>query len=118
MIALQSSAQLDPALAIYGQELTARLRWLESVVGVRGRGKFEHAKLDSGVFAGQYVSGVIDSEQGRKVVCDLVDQLRAGHVAKLCDINSYYRHGKRRPAGMIVQGDALIDVWPSPDPVA
>lgn len=98
----QTAFPTDPATAIDGSNLTRRLRRLESIVGPRGRGKFEHAKLNTGVFAGQYVSGVIESEPGRHLVCGLLDQLIAGRTAALCDINSYYRHGKRIQAGMVI----------------
>ena len=97
--------------AIYGQPAAERLAWLEVTAGIRAVHKFMDGKVGGAGYSGQYVMGICDSESGRHLICHLLDELKDGKVIALCDIDSYYSAGGRRPVGMQLLEGKLVDVW-------
>lgn len=60
---------------------------------------------------GQYMAALCDMPRYREFVCGLLDALQAGRVVSVCDVDSYYRHGKIWPVGMQIRNGQLMDVW-------
>lgn len=92
-----------------GRKAAAGLHWLERAAGPRAVQKC----LSGTQFSGQYLTGIADMREGRRIIGELLDLLRQGHAIPLCDVDSYYAAGKRWPQGMAVRDGHLIDVWPS-----
>lgn len=101
-----------PWTPIVGRRAAAGLRWLEQAAGERAVQKFLGGKIRGTRFSGQYLCGIADSTEGRRVIGALLDLLRQGHAVPLCDVDSYYAAGKRWPLGMAVRDGRLVDIWP------
>jgi hypothetical protein len=107
----KSVAGQDAMERMFGQALSVQLRWLESTVGLEGVRKFHNGKIRQRPFSGQYVTGVVHNEQGRVMLCSMIDALKRGEMVPLCDVDSYYRRNREWPQGMRIEGSQLIDVW-------
>ncbi len=114
---IDSTAMVKPATTslpwtpIVGEQAAAGLLWLEQTAGPRAVQKFLGGKIRGTQFSGQYVIGVADQAGGREVICELLELVKQGHGIPLCDVDSYYAHGKRWPLGMSIHGGRLVDVW-------
>lgn len=95
-------------------QCSQRLDWLTSVAGEPSRRKFMGAKIDVPQYSGLYVDGILPTVEGYRFLIELLDQLKDGLAIPLFDVDSYYAHGKRWPAGMRLEGDQRVDVWPEP----
>jgi hypothetical protein len=105
-----------PWTPVVGRRAAAGLHWLEQAAGPRAVQKFLGGKVHHPRFSGQYLCGINDSAAGRKVIAELLDQLRLGQIIPLCDVDTYYAAGKRWPLGMAVRDGRLVDVWPVANP--
>ena len=95
-------------------EYLARLDWLRSVAGETAVLKFRDAKVGAPPYGGQYVSSAEGTVEGYRVLIELIDQLKDGLAIPSVDVDSYYAHGKRWPAGMRLKENRLVDTWPEP----
>lgn len=95
-------------------EFDAHLEWLKSLAGEGAGRKFMGAKIDVPQYSGMYIDGILPFVEGYRFLIELLDQLKDGLSIPLIDVNSYYAHGKRWPAGMSLEGNQLVDVWPEP----
>ena len=100
-----------PWTPIVGPRAAIGLEWLEKTAGERAVQKFLGGKIRGTPFSGQYVVGIVDRSEGRKLICDLLDGLRQGKTIPLCDVGSYYAHGKRWSLGMAIYNGRLVDVY-------
>ncbi len=94
-----------------GRKAAAGLHWLEQVAGPRAVQKFLGGKIRGTPFSGQYLIGITGVAAGRQLICELLDLLRRGQTIPLCDVDSYYAHGKRWPLGMAIYDGRLVDVY-------
>ncbi len=101
-----------PWTPITGRKAAAGLYWLEQTAGPRAVQKFLGGKIRGTQFSGQYLTGMADFPEGRKVICELLELLQQGHGIPLCDVDSYYAAGKRWPLGMALREGRLVDIWP------
>ncbi|HZR34083.1 MAG TPA: hypothetical protein VFA75_01825 [Nevskia sp.] len=107
-----------PWTPVVGRRAATGLRWLEQAAGPRAVQKFLGGKARHPLFSGRYLCGIHDCGPGRRLIADLLDQLRRGKTIPLCDVDSYYAAGKRWPLGMAVRDGQLVDIWPADPPAA
>ena len=100
-----------PWTPVVGRKAAAGLRWLEQAAGPGAVQKFLGGKIRGTRFSGQYLIGLTGMAAGRELICELLDLLRQGQTIPLCDVDSYYAHGKRWPLGMAVYNGRLVDVY-------
>lgn len=93
----------------------ARLDWLQSVAGEAAVLKFRDAKVGAPPYGSQYVSSAEGTLEGYRTLIELLDQLKDGLAVPSVDVDSYYAHGKRWPAGMRLEGNRLVNTWPESD---
>ena len=101
---------------VVGRKAAVGMHWLEETAGPKAVQKFLGGKIRGTQFSGQYLCGIADVPEGRRIIGELLDLLRQGHGIPLCDVDSYYAAGKCWPLGMAVQGGRLVDVWESTPP--
>lgn len=95
-------------------EFSTRFEWLKHHAGELAGVKLMNGRIVGTKYSGEYVSGILPSVEGYRFMIEMLDKLIDGWPIPLVDIDSYYAHGKRVPAGMCLCGGGLVDVWPEP----
>ena len=96
---------------VVGVKAARGLDWLELTAGAQAVRKFLGGKIRGTPLSGRYVIGVTDTALGRALIGLWLDQLRQGATIPLCDVASYYAHGRRWSLGMALHRGKLVDVW-------
>lgn len=107
-----------PWTPIVGERVATGLQRLEQAAGPVAVQKFMGGKVRGTQFSGRYLIGLTDLAAGRELIAELLEMLQQGQTIPLCNVATYYSHGKRWPLGMAIYEGRLVDVWADAEPDA
>lgn len=101
-------------VTLYGHDCAERLQLLAAAAGEAAVHRLLGAKLRIRPYCGLYVQRILDQEQGRGIVRQLIDQLLQGRQIPVASVAAYYALGRQIPAGMRLAAGTLVDVLAEP----